>query len=381
MIEVREVRTAKERRDFLEFPLKLYAGNPCFVPPLYGDEKKIFSKNYVYYDTCEAVYYIAYLDGKPAGRISGILQKASNEIRNEKRVRFTRFDVIDNAEVSKALFGAVEKWALEKGMDTICGPLGFSDLEREGLLVSGFDMQSTFEEQYNAEYYMRHIEALGYEKEVDWLESRLYVPDDPSALEELDKMADFILRRYHLRFGEAKNVNDFINRYADQLFELLDKSYSKLYGTVPFTEGMKKMIISNFRLAIDLRFVAVLIDENDRVVCLGVCFPGMADALAGGNGKLTPGTLLKLLKVIKHPRVLDLGLVGVEHEYLNRGLMTVFISSFAKMIKEENIEYAETNLNLEDNFAIRNQWKRFKAIEHKRRRSYVKKLSGERTDG
>ena len=381
MIEVREVRTAKERRDFLEFPLKLYAGNPCFVPPLYGDEKKIFSKNYVYYDTCEAVYYIAYLDGKPAGRISGILQKASNEIRNEKRVRFTRFDVIDNAEVSKALFGAVEKWALEKGMDTICGPLGFSDLEREGLLVSGFDMQSTFEEQYNAEYYMRHIEALGYEKEVDWLESRLYVPDDPSALEELDKMADFILRRYHLRFGEAKNVNDFINRYADQLFELLDKSYSKLYGTVPFTEGMKKMIISNFRLAIDLRFVAVLLDENDRVVCLGVCFPGMADALAGGNGKLTPGTLLKLLKVIKHPRVLDLGLVGVEHEYLNRGLMTVFISSFAKMIKEENIEYAETNLNLEDNFAIRNQWKRFKAIEHKRRRSYVKKLSGERTDG
>ncbi|MBQ7604652.1 MAG: hypothetical protein IJU75_06820 [Clostridia bacterium] len=381
MIEVREVRTAKERRDFLEFPLKLYAGNPCFVPPLYGDEKKIFSKNYVYYDTCEAVYYIAYLDGKPAGRISGILQKASNEIRNEKRVRFTRFDVIDDAEVSKALFGAVEKWALEKGMDTICGPLGFSDLEREGLLVSGFDMQSTFEEQYNAEYYMRHIEALGYEKEVDWLESRLYVPDDPSALEELDKMADFILRRYHLRFGEAKNVNDFINRYADQLFELLDKSYSKLYGTVPFTEGMKKMIISNFRLAIDLRFVAVLLDENDRVVCLGVCFPGMADALAGGNGKLTPGTLLKLLKVIKHPRVLDLGLVGVEHEYLNRGLMTVFMSSFAKMIKEENIEYAETNLNLEDNFAIRNQWKRFKAIEHKRRRSYVKKLSGERTDG
>lgn len=381
MIEVREVRTAKERRDFLEFPLKLYAGNPCFVPPLYGDEKKIFSKNYVYYDTCEAVYYIAYLDGKPAGRISGILQKASNEIRNEKRVRFTRFDVIDDAEVSKALFGAVEKWALEKGMDTICGPLGFSDLEREGLLVSGFDMQSTFEEQYNAEYYMRHIEALGYEKEVDWLESRLYVPDDPSALEELDKMADFILRRYHLRFGEAKNVNDFINRYADQLFELLDKSYSKLYGTVPLTDGMKKMLISNFRLAIDLRFVAVLLDENDRVVCLGVCFPGMADALAGGNGKLTPRTLLKLLKVIKHPRVLDLGLVGVEHEYLNRGLMTVFISSFVKMIKEENIEYAETNLNLEDNFAIRNQWKRFKAIEHKRRRSYVKKLSGERTDG
>ena len=375
MIEVREVRTAKERRDFLDLPLKLYAGNPCFVPPLYGDEKKIFSKNYVYYDTCEAVYYLAYRDGKPVGRISGIIQRASNEIRNEKRVRFTRFDVIDDPEVSKALFAAVEKWALEKGMDTVCGPLGFSDLEREGLLVDGFDMQSTFEEQYNADYYMKHVEALGYEKEVDWVESRIFLPDDPAVVQEMDRMADFILKRYKLRFGEAKNVNDFIKRYADQLFELLDKSYAKLYGTVPLTEGTKKMLISNFKLAIDLRFVAVLLDENDRVVCLGVCFPGMADALAGGNGKLTPKTIARLLKTIKHPRVLDLGLVGVEREYLNKGLMTVFFSAFIKMLREENIEYAETNLNLEDNFAIRNQWKRFRSVEHKRRRSYVKKLT------
>ncbi len=375
MLEVREVKTARERRDFLEFPLKLYAGNPCFVPPLYGDEKKIFSKKYIYYDTCEAVYYVAYRDGRPVGRISGILQKASNGIRNEKRVRFTRYDVIDDLDVSRALFGAVENWALEKGMDTVCGPLGFSDLEREGLLIEGFDMQSTFEEQYNADYYMKHLEALGYEKEVDWLESRLYLPKDPAVVEELDKMADFILRRYHLRFGEAKNVNDFIKKYANQLFDLLDRSYAGLYGTVPFTDGMKKMVIDNFRIAIDLRFVAVLLDENDRVVCLGVCFPGMADALAGGTGKLTPRTISRLLKVIKHPRVLDLGLVGVEHEYLNRGLMTVFISSFLKMLKDEKIEYAETNLNLEDNYAIRNQWKRFDAINHKRRRAYVKKLA------
>ena len=150
---IREVRTKKEQKQFLEFPLKLYRDNPCFVPPLYGDEKKIFRKDYVYYDTCEAVYYNAYRDGRMVGRISGILQKVSNELRGEKRVRFTRFDTINDENVAKALFEAVENWALSRGMDTVCGPLGFSDLEREGLLVEGFEYLSTFEEQYNADYY------------------------------------------------------------------------------------------------------------------------------------------------------------------------------------------------------------------------------------
>ena len=142
MVEIREVRTKKEQKEFLQFPLKLYKNNPYFVPPLYGDEKKIFRADYVYNDTCEAVYYNAYRDGKIVGRISGILQKAANEKTGEKRVRFTRFDAIDDQDVADALFAAVEDWALQKGMDTICGPLGFSDLEREGLLVEGFDQLS-----------------------------------------------------------------------------------------------------------------------------------------------------------------------------------------------------------------------------------------------
>ena len=158
MITVKEVQTKREQREFLNFPLDLYRGNPYFVPPLYGDEKKIFRKDYIYNDTCEAVYYNAYRDGKMVGRISGILQKAANEKYNEKRVRFTRFDAIDDQAVADALFGAVEAWAKARGMDTICGPLGFSDLEREGLLIEGFDQLSTFEEQYNAPYYQKLIE-------------------------------------------------------------------------------------------------------------------------------------------------------------------------------------------------------------------------------
>ena len=173
MIEVREVKTKKEQKEFLNFPLDLYDNNPYFVPPLYGDEKKIFKKNYMYLDQAEAIYFNAYKDNKIVGRISGIIQNAANEKNNEKRVRFTRFDSIDDQEVANALFSKVEAWAKEKGMDTVVGPLGFSDLEREGLLVEGFDQLSTFEEQYNYDYYPKLVENYGFVKEVDWLESKL----------------------------------------------------------------------------------------------------------------------------------------------------------------------------------------------------------------
>lgn len=373
MITVREVKTKKQQREFLNFPLELYKDNPCFVPPLYGDEKKIFSKNYVYNDMCDAVYYNAYRGDEMVGRISGIIQKASNRIRDEKRVRFTRFDSIDNQEVANALFKAVEEWAIAKGMDTACGPLGFSDLEREGLLIDGFDQLSTFEEQYNADYYPRLIENCGYTKEVDWTESKLSVPDDEDG--SLEKMAAYIMERYELHIGEAKNVNDFLKKYADPFFELLDVAYKDIYGTVPFTDGMKKMMISNFKLIIDLKHVAVILDKDNKLVCLGLCFPSLAEAIRPSKGHLTPLALIRLLRAIKHPRILDLGLVGVSPEYANRGVSTIVSAGLMKMLKEDGVEYAETNLNLENNFAIQNQWKRFKEVKHKRRRSYVKTLS------
>ena len=372
MIRIEEVKTKKQQKEFLNFPLGLYKDNPYFVPPLYGDEKKIFRSDYVYCDTCDSVFFLAYEEGKVVGRIQGIIQRAANEKNSEKRCRFTRFDAIDNREVSKALFAALENWAMEKGMDTMCGPLGYSDLEREGLLVEGFDRLSTFEEQYNAEYYQHHIEALGYEKEVDWLESMLYAPKEDDGT--LKKMADFIMQRYHLHFGPAKNVNDFLNKYVDGFFELLDVGYDKLYGTVPFTDGMKQMMVANFKLIIDLKYVAVILDENDKLVCLGLCFPSIAKAVQKSGGRLTPGAIVRLLKAIKKPSVLDLGLIAVSPEYLNKGVSAVIASELVRMLKEDGIEYAETNLNLEDNYSIRNMWKRFDEVNHKCRRSYVKTL-------
>lgn len=375
MLTVVEVKTKKQKREFLNFPLKLYKGNDCFVPPLYGDEKKIFRKDYFYYDTCEAVYYNAYRDGIMVGRISGILQKSSNEKRGEKRVRFTRFDCVDDQEAASALFGAVEKWALSLGMDTVCGPLGFSDLEREGLLIEGFDQLSTFEEQYNAEYYGRLVEGCGYAKEVDWVESKIYSPDVPD--ERLPKLTEYILKRNGLHIATGRSVTKFLKRYGDGFFDVIDKSYSDIYGTVPFTDGMKNNLMSNFKLIIDLKHLAVVVNDNDEVVCMGICFPSIARAVQKSNGHLTPFALIRLLKAIKRPKVLDLGLVGVDPEYANKGISAVICNALADMLANDGIEYAETNLNLEYNSNILNMWKRFNAVQHKRRRSYVKLLKSE----
>lgn len=373
MITVVEVKTRKQQKEFLEFPLDLYKDCPNFVPPLYMDEKKIFSPNYAYSDTCESVCFNAYKDGRIAGRVNAIIQRAANEKYNRKRVRFTRWDVIDDFEVAKALFDTVEGWAREKGMEAVVGPLGASDLEREGLLIEGFDRMGTFEEQYNYPYYPRFMEQLGYVKDVDWNESHLRVPDEETC-KEMQEMSDFVAKRYKLHFGKARNTNDFINKYVDGIFDLIDKSYDLLYGTVPFTPNMKKLMVDNFKMVIDMKYVAVILDENDKMVCFGICFPSLAGVFKDSGGKITPSALIRLWKALKHPRVIDCGLIGVDPEYLNRGISVMISAALVQMLRTDGIEYAETNVNLEDNYAIQNQWKRFNREIVRRRRAYIKTL-------
>ena len=372
MITVEKVTTKKQQKEFLDFPLKLYKGNAFYAPPLYMDEKKMFRKDFVYNDICEHVYFNAYKDGVMAGRVSGIIQKAANEKYHQKRVRLNKFDVVEDQEVADALFKALEEWTLQQGMEEVVGPQGFSDLEREGLLIEGFDQPATFEENYNYPYYQDFFERNGYQKEVDWTASHLRVPKDYDG--EVERLADFVMRRYHLHIGTAKNTNEFLKKYADGIFELLDKSYEFVYGTVPFTEGMKKMMIDNFRLVIDVKNVAVILDENEKMVCFGLTFPGIADAVRPSGGHLTPVTLLRVLKALKKASVIDLCLVGVDPEWLNRGVSIVVCSGLMKMLQRKEVKYADTNLNLEDNYAILNQWRRFKREECKRYRAYVKKL-------
>lgn len=372
MITVKKVITKKQQKEFLEFPLSLYKDNPYFVPSLYMMEKDIFKKNYGYYDTCEAVCFNAYLDNKVVGRIQAILQKASNEKYNQKRIRFTRFDCIDNQDVANALFDKVKEYALDKNMNELVGPLGFSDLEREGLLIEGFDKLSTFEEQYNYDYYQRLIENYGFEKEVDWVEHQLRLL--PSAKERLDKYSSLILKRFNLKVSKCKSVNEFMKRYLDQFFDIIDETYKDLYGTVPFTESSKAMLTSTFKLIVNERQVKVIVDENDRVVCFGICFPSLSKAVQKSQGKLTIPCLFRLFNAIKNPKSIDLGLIGVLPEYAKKGVATILLKEIMDLMIEDNLEYAETNLNLENNISIINQWKNFDTIQHKRRRCFVMKI-------
>ena len=372
MIEIIEVKSKKDVKEFVIFPLRLYKDCPYFVPPLYGDEKALFKKNTVYSEQCESVFYLAKKDGKTVGRIQGILQRVSNEKWDQKRVRFTRFDAVNDQEVANALFFAVETWAKTKGMDEVVGPLGYSDLEREGLLIEGFDQISTFEEQYNYDYYPMLIENCGYQKEVDWIESKLYYPKNRA--ERIKKVSQRMMEKYGLRFGDAKNSADFVKRYGDEFFEVLDKTYVHIYQSVPFTEKMKKSLISNFKLVVNVKYAKVILDKDDKIVGFGLAFPSFGDALQKSGGRLTLPTIFKVLKRLRHPEVIDLGLIGVIPEYRNKAIATALIDGILDMLSTGEIKYAETNLNLETNANIRNQWKAFDSIEHKRRRSYVKPL-------
>ena len=374
-IQIQKVKTRKQQKDFLAFPLDLYKGNMNFIPPLYLDEKKIFRPDYVYVESCDTEFFLAYKDGKVAGRIQAIVQKDANAKNNEKRCRFTRYDVIDDIEVSRALFEAAENWAREQGMDTVCGPLGYSDLEKEGLLIDGFDVPATFETPYNAPWYQKHIESLGYEKEVDYTGSFLYGAESDETLEEMDQLVKFIFKRYKLHFGEARTGKEFLKKYADGVFDLIDKSYEGLYGTVPFTDAMRKLMIDNFGIVISPKFTAIILDENEKPVCFGLSIPSLGPAFAGTRGHITPGLVWRFLKCIHRPRTIDMCLIGADPEYLNRGISAALSVAVMKMFKEHpEIKYADSLLNLEDNWAIQNQWKRFKRDVVKRYRCYKKAL-------
>lgn len=373
MIKTVLVSNKKEQKKFLDFPYKLYKGNPCYVPPLYSDEKLLFSKKNVYFDTCESIFFNAYNEqNEHVGRIQGIIQHASNKKTGENRVRFTRFDSIDDVNVAAALFKAVEDWAKQKNCNLVCGPLGFSDLEREGLLIDGFDQSNTFEEQYNFPYYAKLIESQGYKKEIDWIEYRIFKPEERN--EKIARIKEIVFKRYGLRMATAKNTKDFINKYKDGIFHVLDEGYKDIYGTVPFTDRMKQQMINQFNLIIKLDYVGAVLDKNDNVVAFGLCFPAIGDALKGGNGKLYPKTLYKLLKIAANPKRLDLGLIAVLPEYHNLGVNSIVIDGLIELMLRKDIEYCETNLMLETNYAIQTQWKYFNFKEHKRRRAYIKQI-------
>ncbi len=372
MLTVREVSTPRDVKEFIEFPLRLYKDNEYFVPPLYGDERKLLRSG-GNTECAASVFFLAERDGKTVGRIHGIIEKQYNKNHNSAEARFTRFDAIDDPEVAEALFGAVEAWALDKGMTELVGPLGFNDLNREGLLVEGFEENSTFEEQYNFEYYPRLIEGVGFQKDVDWVEYELRMPEKRN--EMLKRAADRALEMNRLHIADnSMSKKKYIEKYRDSFFECLDVCYRHLYGTVEISKEAQDELIAQFLLIINKKYLSFICDENERVVAFGLCFPAIGDALKKSGGRLTPSAVFKLLRLVRRPKVIDLGLVAVRPEYQNTGINAVMINAMYDMLSDGTAEKFETNLNLETNTAVQAQWKYFNARQHKRRRSYRKRI-------
>lgn len=372
MIDIVEVKSKKDIKEFIRFPLRLYKGVPSFVPMLYADEKKLLLSGGKT-DTSEAVFFLAKKDGKTVGRIQGIWQKQANALKNEKKVRFTRFDAINDTAVSRALFGALEAWATGLGMDTVCGPLGYSDLDREGLLIEGFSEESTYEEQYNYDYYPALLEDYGFGKDVDWLEFELTAPQKKN--EMLARVAERTLTLNKLHIADrTMPKKQYIAKYADSFFDTLDICYSKLYGVMPITEAQRRELISQFETVINIKYSVFICNEKEEVVALGLCFPAFGDVIKKNGGRLTPLALIRLLHTIKHPKKLDLGLVAVRPEYQNSGVNAVILSGLVDMLMAGDIQKCETNLNLETNVQVMAQWKYFTARQHKKRRAYIKKI-------
>ncbi len=372
MITIKEVKNKKDIKTFIEFPLKLYKKNFCFVPPLYSDEKKLLNskKSTPVSDT---VYFICEKDGKVAGRIQGIIQKQYNEIHNCSQVRFTRFDSIDDKDVASALFKAVENWGKEKGMTQICGPLGFSDLDREGLLIEGFEEESTFEEQYNFPYYPALLENYGFTKDADWLEYELTLPKERN--NTLQRVAKRSMEMNKLHIADTnKSKRKYIEKYRDSFFDCLDECYRNLYGTVPISKETQDELVNQFMMILNKKYLIFICDENEDVVAFGMCLPAIGDALKGTSGKLTPFTLLRILKTVKNPKAIDLGLVAVRPKYQKKGVNAIMLSYMLNTLEEGKIKKFETNLNLETNIAVQAQWKYFSSRQHKRRRSYIKQI-------
>ncbi len=374
MVQIIPVTTKKQRKQFVEFPLKLYKGNSCYVPPLYADEMAMFKDNFTYNDQCKSAFFLAVRDGEVVGRIHGIWQFVANEKWGQSRVRFTRFESINDQEVANALLSAVEDWGTSLGMTEIVGPLGFSDMEREGLLVEGFDQIATFEENYNFDYYQTLIENYGYQKDVDWTGNKLYLPKggiDPKIKEISDRM----MAKYNLHFCTETNTNKYLKKYAPKIFAIWEDTYSKIYGTVPFSQRVMDGVFDQFRLMVKCKYVPLILDENDNVIAFGVCFPSIAKAVQKSGGRFTIPCLIRLLKAINKPEVLDVALIGVIDEYKNKGLNAAILHRLLCLLEE--VDHAESNLMLEHNNPIQNMLKYFDAPQHKRHRCYIKQLSSE----
>lgn len=372
MLKIVEVKTRRQLRDFIMFPFKLYKDNPYWVPPLIIDEVNTLMENRnPAFEYCRAKYWLAYKDGKLAGRIAGIINKRANKKWDRDHARFGWFDLIDDREVANGLLKTVEDWALAEGLSGVHGPMGFCDLDKEGLLVEGFDEPGSFTTIYNHPYYVEYLEENGYEKDVDWVEYRIKVPTELP--ESILKIAKRIQDRLGVRLVSFKKAKDILP-YGQEIFQVLNDAYKDLYGVVALTEAQIDFYIKQYFSSINPDYVKIVLDKEGKLAAFGIGIPSLGEAFQKTKGRLFPFGFLKILRAIKKNENLDLLLVAVRPDMQNKGVNSLLMTSIAEECWKNGITTAYCNPELEDNYKIQAQWKYFDKTQHKRRRCYHKTL-------
>jgi GNAT superfamily N-acetyltransferase len=381
-LSIKEVTNLHELRTFVRVPNKLYRNNPYWVPALFMDDYQTFrSDKNPAFDYCEARYWLAYRGREIVGRIAAIYNREHIEKWQQPYLRFGWPDFVDDPEVSSALFEKVESWAREKGLTAVHGPLGFTDIDREGMLVEGFEELGTLATFYNYPYYPIHLERLGYVKDVDWMEYEITVQPEPDAT--IARIADLAKRRYKLNLLKVKSKKELLRprdekglpSYARELFDVLNDEYAHLYGVVPLTERQIEYYIKLYFGLISPEFVPIVVDENDRLVAFGITMPSLSRALQKSGGRLFPFGFIHLLRALRKGDRADLYLVAVRSEYQGKGVNAILMDSINHVFMQRGIVKVESNPELETNQNVQGQWKYYETRQHKRRRCFVKHLS------
>lgn len=375
-IEIKEIKPVKSQMlKFVHFPIDvLYRDSKCYVPALVSDELSTLlpDKNPAF-DFCESVYYMAYRDGKPVGRIAGIINHVVNKRTGKNEGRFGYIDFIDDNEVVDALIDAVTRWAKDKGMDTLTGPLGFTDMDPEGCLIEGFDELGTQATIYNYPYYQKHFERLGFQKDADWIEFKVFVPKEIP--EKMQRIADIVKTRFELHTVKFTDRKQLVDTYGNALFKLINEAYDSLFGYCPLTDKQIDHYIKQYLPMLPLDHICVIVDKNEALVGVGISIPSLSEALIKCRGRYLPMGWYHLLRAIHgKPSIVDLMLVAIKPEYQSKGVNALLFTDLIPVFNKNGYEYAETNVELESNQNVQKQWQYFDLVQHKRRRAFTKTI-------
>jgi len=374
MIEIKEVTTKRQLRQFVNYPNLLYRDVPQYIPPIIADDLGDWDpKKNPAFSYCDAKCWLAFRDGTVVGRIGAIHSRRANEKWGTRRMRFTQVDFIDDEEVSTALFRAVEDYARQMGCSEVHGPLGFTDLDREGMLVEGFDRRSMFITYYNHPYYIDHLARLGYVKDVDWVELLIDVPYDEHTCTRMDKLAERVKRYSNLHVAEVHSRRDY-RPLVEKVFHLVNTAYGHLYGTVSLDEKQIRRYAKKFIPLINPDLACFVLDAHNDLVGFGVSAPSMADALKKSHGRLLPLGWLRVLRALRTNDTLDLFLIALKREYQDKAVNAIIMNHILKGCHKMGIRKAETGPQLETNHKVQSQWNFFKTEQHKRRRCFIKAL-------